>query len=139
MFFNKLKNVDFKYYGALVDLQFFYHLYKLFLLLEAFENLPLMKRNRYDALPFYAKNLLILFYYISNIFGFLYSLSALVQFFYFNGVVYCYGLCQLLFDCIFVKTLSLFAVFRVSPQLKAKNNRYTIYLKHPLQTNMRLR
>ena len=105
---------------------------KLFLLLEVFKNLPLMKRNQYNALPFYAKNLLVLFYYIGSIFGFLYPLSSLFQFFYFNGVVCRYGFNQLLFDFIFVKTLCLLAVFRVSPQLKTKNNRYIINLKHPL-------
>ena len=50
----------------------------------------------------------------------------------------CYGVSQLLFDFIFVKTLCLLAVFRVSPQLKTKNNRYIINLKYPLQTKIQL-
>ena len=43
---------------------------------------------------------------------------------------------QILTDFIFVKKLCHLAVFRVSPQLETKNNRYTINLKHPLQTKM---
>ena len=106
---------------------------------EAFKNFALMKCNRYNALPSCRKNLLILFYYIDSIFGFFYSLSSLVYFFYFDDVVYRYGLYQLLFDFIFVKTLCLFAIFRVSLQLKTKKPHYTINPKHPLQTKMRLR
>ena len=46
---------------------------------------------------------------------------------------------QMLFDFIFVKRLCLLAVFRVSPLLKRKNNRYTKNIKHSLQTKMQLR
>ena len=42
-------------------------------------------------------------------------------------------------DLIFVKTLCLLGVSRVSPQLKTKNNRYTKNPKHSFQTKMRIR
>ena len=115
-----------------------YHFYKLLFLLEAFKNLPLMKHDCDDTLPFCTKNFLVFFYDISSIFGFLYSLRSLVKFFYFNGVGGRYRLYQLLFDFIFVKTLCILAVFRVSPQLKTKNPHYTINLIHLLQTKVRL-
>ena len=120
MLFDKFKKVDFKYYSALMNLQFSYHPHELLFLFEAFKNLPLMKRDLDDALPFCPKNFLTLFYDASSFYGFLYSLSSLVKFFYFDGVVDGYGLYQLLFDFIFVKALRLLAVFRVFPQLKTK-------------------
>ena len=138
MLLNKFKKVDFKYNCTLVNLQLSYHLYELLFLLEVFKNLPLVKCNRDDALPFHAKNFLVLLDDVSSVFGFLYFVSPLVYFIYFDGIIYRYGLQQLLFDFIFVKTLCLFVGFRVSPQLKTKNNHYTINLKHPLQTKMRL-
>ena len=140
MFLNKFKKIDFKYYGTLVNLQLPYHFYKLLFLLEVLKNLPLLKRDCDNALPFCMKNFLVFFYDISSFFGFLYSLSSLVKLFYFDDVVDCYLLYQLLFDFIFVKTLCLLAFFRVSPQLKKKinNNHHTINLKHLLQTKMQL-
>ena len=75
MLFDKLKNVDFKYFITFVDLQLSYHLHELLFPLEAFKNFSLVKRDRDDALPFRAKDFLMLFYDISSIFGFLYSLS----------------------------------------------------------------
>ena len=76
MFFNKFKKVDFKYSRALVNLQLSYHLYELLFLLEAFKNLPLVKRNRDDALLFRGKNFLIFLYGASSIFEFLYFVSS---------------------------------------------------------------
>ena len=136
---HKFKKADFKYNCTFVNLQLSYHLYELLFFFEAFKNLPLVKCNCNDALPFCLKNFLILFYDISSIFRLLYSLSSLIQFFYFDDIVYRYGLYQLLFYFVFVKTFHLFVGFRVSPPLKTKNNHYTIYLKHPLQTKMQLR
>ena len=122
-----------------MDLQFAYHLSKLFLLFEAFESFALIIHHRYHTFSFCARNFLVLLYHISSLFVFLYFPSQLVQFFYFDGVVNSYRLYQLLFDLILVKMLCLLAVLRVSPQLNIKNNRYTKNLKHSLQTKMRLR
>ena len=52
MLINQLKNIYFKYYSNCVYLQLAYHLYKLFLLPEAFENISLMMRYRYNTLIF---------------------------------------------------------------------------------------
>ena len=92
MLLNKFEKIDFKHNSAFVNLQLSHHLYKLFFLLEAFKNLPLMKRDRDDTLPFCTKNFFVLLYDVSSIFGFLYFISSLVYFIYFNGVLYHYGL-----------------------------------------------
>ena len=55
--------------------------------------------------PFCAKNFLVLFYYISSLFGFLYFLV-----FHLHNIVNGYGFYQLLFDFILVKVLCLLAV-----------------------------
>ena len=103
-----------------MDLQLPYHLYKLFLLFEAFQSFALIIRHRYDTFPFCAKNFLALFYYINTSSAFCTFSVSSFSFFCFNGVVNSYGLYQLPFDYILVKTFCLLAVFRVSPQLKLK-------------------
>ena len=119
-----------------MDLLFAYHLDKLFLLFKPSETLALIIRQRYDTFPFCAKNFLVLFYYISSLFGFLYLLSKLVLVFHIHNIDNDHGLFQLLFDFVLVKTLCLLAVFRVSLQIKTKNTRYAKNLKHSLQTKM---
>ena len=81
MLFDKFKKIDFKYYSALMNLQFSYHLHELLFLFEAFKNLPLMKRDRDDALPFCPKNFFVFLDDVNSIFEFLYFVSLLVQFF----------------------------------------------------------
>ena len=66
--------------------------------------------------------------------GFFCFIGFLVLFFCFNRVIVNEEIYQLLFYIFFFKTLCLLAVFRVFPHLKTKNKRYTINLKHPLQT-----
>ena len=94
----------------------------------------LMIRYGFNVLTFCAKNFFILFDYVSCIFGFFCFIGVLVLFFCFNRVIVIEEIYQLLFYIFFFKTLYLPAVFRVFPHLKTKNKRYTINLKHPLQT-----
>ena len=64
-----------------MNLQLFHHLRELLFLFEAFKNLPLMKRDHDDALPFCPKNFFVFLNDVNSIFEFLYFVSLLVQFF----------------------------------------------------------
>ena len=107
--------------------------HKLFLFAEETKHFSLMIWYRYNAL-FCANEIFVFFYDGSSIFQFLYFVGFLVQFFHFTGIIVNQGINQLFFYFVFIKSFCLFGVLRTSPQLKTKNNRHTINLKHPLQT-----
>ena len=113
--------------------------HKLFLLTKLTEHFPLMVSDSDDALPFHAKDFLILLTDISGIFRFIHFLGSFVQLFCFNCVVVHERIYQLLFHFFFVESLRLLDVFKTFSPLKTKNNQYTINLKHPLQIKMQLR
>ena len=96
-----------------------------------------MMRDSDDNLPFSAKDFFILLNDTSSIFGFIHFFGSFVQLFCFNCVIINEKIYQLLFYFFFfVESPRLLKVFRAF-QLKTKNNRYTINLKHLLQTKMR--
>ena len=92
MFFDQFKKVYFEDNGVLMNLQLSYHLHELPFLFEAFKNLPLMKRDRDDALPFCPMNFFVFLDDVNSIFESLYLVSLLVQFIHLDRVVYRYGL-----------------------------------------------
>ena len=54
-----------------MDLPLAYHLYKLFLLFKVLEKLTLTVCHGYNALPFCAKDFVVLFYHVCCVFKFL--------------------------------------------------------------------
>ena len=139
MFWKTFKNVDFEENGVLVYFEPAHQRHKLFLLTKLTEHFPLIVRDSDDALPFHAKDFLILLNDISGIFRFIHFLGSFVQLFCFNCVVVHERIYQLLSHFFFVESLRLLDVFKTFSPLKTKNNQYTINLKHPLQIKMQLR
>ena len=132
-----LKTLIFKNDSVLLDAEPAHRRHKLFPLPKPTEHFPLMMRDSDDNLPFSAKDFFILLNDTSSIFGFIHFFGSFVQLFCFNCVIINEKIYQLLFYFFFfVESPRLLKVFRAF-QLKTKNNRYTINLKHLLQTKMR--
>ena len=92
MSFDKFKKVYFEDNCTFVNLQLSYHFYELLFLFKVLKNIPLMKRDRDDALPFCTKSFFVFLDDVNSIFKFLYFVILLVQFFRLGGAVYRYGL-----------------------------------------------
>ena len=99
-----------------------YHLYKLFLLLEAFEDFALIIRHRYDTFRFGRRICSYCFIISAVSSGFFTSSATSIS----SSI-----------STAFLIVANCFLI-RVSSQVKIKNNHYSKNLKHSLQTKMRL-